>query len=104
MNFEALIAQGVLIAVILLQMWQNQRLSNNLSRAVINCLHLSGRLSASLSIAKVFMQYLSDAETNGKAGMALTEDAVNEMHRAYFYAVNGQPMTEDCDEPATHTA
>lgn len=90
-----LIAQGVLIAIILLQMWQNYTLVRNLRAASLNGLHLSCRLTHALSIARVFMGYLSKAEDTDRACMTLTEGAVKDMHRSYFYAMNGQPMTED---------
>lgn len=90
-----LLAQGALMAIVILQAWQNMKLNRSLRGATINCLNLSGRLSASLSIASVMMQYLARAEDNDHASMVLTNDTVKEMHRAYFYATSGELMSED---------
>ena len=90
-----LLSQGALIALVVLQAWQNRALTRHLRGAALNSLCLSGRLSASLSIASVMMQYLARAENTDHASMVLTDDTVKEMHRAYYYAKSGEPMTED---------
>lgn len=90
-----LLTQGILIGIVLLQGWQNRQLVKTMEFGALNALLLSDRLVASLSIAKVFMAYLSRAEDMDRACMVLTEEAVKDMHAAYYFALNGTPMTED---------
>lgn len=63
--------------------------------AAMNVLALATRLDASLSIASLFMSHVSEAEDTDRAQFDISDTDARELHRMYFYAMNGEPMTEE---------